>query len=1039
MVLLLLLLGASSAALALDPSIPLRQMVVDSWQTSDGLPLNSATAIAQTADGYVWVATEEGLARFDGVRFEVFDRDRVPQLGTNTVNALSVGRSGALWIGTAESLVRMEGGRFTAYGRAEGLPRGAIWAIAEDQGGRVWVGTDGGGLASLRDGRLVPFTTRDGLAADSVRALLSGRDGSLWVGTRNGLSRLRGSEVTTYRAADGLPGPYVTSLWETGKGDLWIGTNGGGLARLSGGRFTVYGVGQGLPVATVLSVLEDHDGTLWAGTNGGGICRLAGSRFECLSTREGLPGDLVYAMAEDHEGGLWLGMTGGGLARLREGQFLTWGKKEGLSSDVILPILEDPSGVVWIGTAGGGLNRLEAGRVTVLGSRDGLPHAVVLSLASDPSGGLWIGTAGGGLTRYDGRRFTTFTTRDGLRSNLVQAILVAQDGSVWAGTNGGGIGILRGGRFSTLGIPDGLPTDTVVSLLEARDGTIWAGTTGGLVRIVSGRVAAVEAPGLTGRSILALHESSDGAVWVGTIEGGLSRVLNGCVSTIWKRDGLPDDIVGTLLEDGAGNLWMASNKGVFSARRSDLDAVAEGRARTVRCVSYGIRDGLRTTECNGGFTPSGWRGADGRLWFPTGKGASVLDPSRLRGDRLPPPVRIETFLEDGRAADTGKPVAVGAGARNLEIRFTAPSFVAPHAVRFRYRLTGFDQAWVDAGTRRTAYYTNVPPGEYRFDVTACGPDGVWNGEGASLGLAVAARFRQTPAFYLLCAGFAAAAAVGAWGWHLRRERRHRVEHASAQALLEKLVAERTAQLKSANDELEAFSYSVSHDLRAPLRAVEGFSAIVVNNYGSSLDAEGQRLLGVVRESARRMSHLIDDLLEFSRSSRAEIRQTRLKMSSLARTAFEEVVPDPAARSRIDFRLGELPDVQGDASLMGQVWLNLLSNAVKYSSKVDRPAIEVAGAVEGEFAVYRVKDNGAGFDMAYADKLFGVFQRLHGVTEFEGTGVGLALVKRIVRRHGGDVAAAGEVGAGATVSFNLPLPASPDPPRREASASPLPGR
>ena len=1018
------------AALALDPGIPLRQIVVDSWQASDGLPVNSATAVVQTADGYIWAATEEGLARFDGVRFEVFDVDRVAEFGTNLIQTLAEAKGGGLWIGTTEALLRMEKGRFTSYGNAEGLPRGTVQAIVEDREGTVWAGTDGGGLVSLHGGRLVPFTTREGLAVGSVRALLAARDGSLWVGTRNGLWRIRGKEVTTYRAAEGLPNPYVTSLWEARNGDLWIGTNGGGLARLAGDRFTVYGANGGLPVANVLAVREDRDGTLWAGTNGGGLCRLAGGRFECLTTRHGLPADLVYALEEDREGGLWAVTTGGGLARLREGHFLNWGKKDGLSGDIVLPILEDRDGAVWIGTAGAGLNRLSGGKVTTFGARDGLPHAVVLSLAPDPSGGLWIGTAGGGLTRWDGKRFVSLTMRDGLESNLVQAIVVARDGSVWAGTNGGGIAILRAGRISSLRTRDGLPTDTLVALLEGRDGTIWAGTTGGLVRISGGRVSPIEAPGLTGRSILSLHESSDGVVWVGTVGAGLQRVAGGRVSAVRKKDGLPDDAVGAILEDGADSFWMSSNKGVFRARRVDLDAVAEGRASHVRCVLYGTRDGMASAECNGGYTPAGWRGADGRLWFATNRGAVVVDPSRLRPDPPAPAARVETILVDGKAADPAKETLLPAGSRNLEVRFAAPTFTDPKSLQFRYRLEGFDPGWVEAGTRRAAYYTNLPPGRLRFHVASIGPNG-GSGDEASVEIVVAAPFWKTPPFAFLCAAAAVAVAAALTRWHRNRERRRERDHASAHALLEKLVADRTAQLKAANDELEAFSYSVSHDLRAPLRAIDGFSAIVVGSYAASLDAEGHRLLGLVRESARRMSRLIDDLLDFSRSNRTEIRHTRLRMKAVAQAAFEEAVPDPAVRARIDFRLGELPDAEGDAALLGQVWLNILSNAVKFSAKAERPTVEVSGSVEGGFARYRVRDNGAGFDMAYADKLFGVFQRLHGVTEFEGTGVGLALVKRIVTRHGGSVSADGTVGGGAT--FSITLPVGPGP---EGSSRPL---
>ncbi|MBK6404952.1 MAG: hypothetical protein IPF66_07885 [Holophagales bacterium] len=518
--------------------------------------------------------------------------------------------------------------------------------------------------------------------------------------------------------------------------------------------------------------------------------------------------------------------------------------------------------------------------------------------------------------------------------------------------------------------------------------------------------------------VLALHEASDGSIWVGSQGGGLARIWNGRVASIRKKDGLFDDLVGALVEDAAGNLWMSCNKGVFRARRSELEAFTEGRAPSVRCVSYGARDGMRTAECNGGFTPSAWRAADGRLWFPTGKGVSVVDPARLYDGGLPPLVSIESVLVDGREAGVGKVVRVRAGSHNLEIRFTAPSFADPRGVRFRYRLEGFDEEWVEAGTRRVAYYTNLPPGEHRFQVDASNSDGVQSKDGATLALTVAAHFHQTVAFYLLCLACVAAAVVAAYRLRLRKRQHREAEQARARALLEALVAERTAQLKGANEALEAFSYSVSHDLRAPLRTLDGFSQVLLEDHSGDLGPEGKRLLGQVRESATRMSRLIDDLLRFSRAGAGQVRPERVDMTALARSAWDELVALDQGPP-VEFRLDALPEAFADAALLRQVWINLLSNALKFTSKRARRTVRVRGRKEDGRTVYEVEDDGIGFDMGGASRLFGVFERLRGSGEFEGTGVGLSLVKRIVELHGGSVSARGEVGVGATISFVLP--------------------
>ncbi len=1025
-------LAIAPTALAIDPSVPVARLLREAWSVPEGLPQATVRAVVQDGTGYVWIGTEEGLARFDGVRFRVFDSAGTPELPKPDVRSLLVSRDGSLVIGTGGGLARLSGGRFTR--EAGGLPGRSVEALAETVDGTLWIGTDSG--LFVREGSaLRRLATGDGLAGDAVRVLLAGRDGTVWVGTRTGLTRIAGERFETWHVADGLPHEYVTSLCETSGGEIWIGTNGGGVAVFRDGRFVTMGSHEGLPVQTILAVFEDRDRQLWVGTNGGGLCRFDGARFSCVAARDGFPADIVWSLGEDREGGLWVGAVGSGLFRLHEGRFTTYGTADGLVSEIALAVTEDRSGAMWVGTAGGGLSRFRDGRFTTFGTKDGLPHPVVLSLEPDPSGDLWVGTAGGGLTRFSNGRFTTRTTRDGLSSNLVQAILVARDGTLWIGTNGGGLCHLEGSVFRAFGSAEGLQSISVTSLLEEENGSILVGTEGaGLVRCRNGRLTSL-ASIVAARSILDLARTADGSVWVGTIGEGLVRLRGDRAVTIRKKDGLFDDLVGRILEDGRGNLWMGSNKGVSRTRQADLDAFADGRISSFRSVSYGTADGMRSRETNGGFRPAGWRATDGRLWFPTSMGVAVVDPARLYDNPVPPPVVVESVRIDGREVAFGDAVDVGAGARSVEIAYTALSFAAPRSVRLRYRLEGFDESWIEAGTRRTAYYTNLPPGDYVFGAAASSADGVPSARPALVTLRVAGRFTRTPLFFGLCLGAALAVGLGASRWRLARARgrerellalvgaRERAEEElrSYQGRLEQLVGERTGELSAAVRELEAFSYSVSHDLRAPLRAVEGFSRVLAEDHGSGLGEEGQRLLEVIRSRTGEMQRIIEGLLRLSHSGARDLRRTTVDMTVLARGVWEELF-EADGRPAVDFVLDPLPETHGDPDLLRHVWANLLSNALKYSApKADR-RIRVRGRREEGGNVYEIEDHGIGFDPADCDRLFLVFSRLNETTGPKGTGVGLALVRRIVERHGGTVGASGRPGEGATFWFRLPHPA-----------------
>ncbi len=1037
---LLLLVAWSPAAPALDPRKGLTQYVHDSWQAEQGLPQNSVTAITQTRDGYLWLGTQEGLVRFDGVRFTVFDTRSTPELGNNFVLCLLEDRAGRLWIGTYGGLTKLESGRFTRYTTREGLPHDQVRALLEDRSGRLWIGTLGGGAIRMEAGKLVRDPAVDALPGKRIRAFAEDRHGALWMATEEGLGKLSAGVVRLYTTADGLTHKDIRALFLDRQGALWIGTDGGGLDRLAHGAITALTAKDGLPHDLVRSLHGDAAGNLFVGTWGGGLGRLSNGRLTAITAREGLASDQIWTIYEDREGSLWVGTDAGGLHRFKDGAFTAMTTREGLTNDVAMSLLEDRSGALWVGTYGGGLDRLAPdGTVTAFTTANGLPHDTVQALHEGRDGTLWIGTSGGGLGRLSRGTLTALTTRDGLTSDLVRSLLEDRAGTLWIGTDGGGLCRLRDGTITAVTPRDGSPFDVVLCLLEDRSGNLWIGTDGGGLGLLSnGRLTArTTREGMSNDIVSALHEDRDGTLWIGTSGGGLGRLKGGRLAWVSRKEGLFDDTVFSILEDDAGQLWMSCNKGIFRASRQELEDVMDGKRPAVASIAYGTADGMKSAECNAG-TPAGWKARDGRFWFGTLRGAVAVDPRRVAGNPLPPPVVIEEVLVDGRLSARAGPLRLPAGTRSVEVHYTGLSLLSPSRVRFRYQLAGFDPEWVDAGTRRTAYFTNLPHGEYSFRVKACNNDGLWNEEGASLAFTVEPRFHETGLFRLLAALAAVAVPYGAYRarlWRVRaRERelvalveertrnlraeKERTEAALAEAEEHERRAEAASQAKS------VFLANMSHELRTPLNAVLGFNQLLERD--PAITGESREGLAIIQRSGEHLLGLINDVLSISKieAGRLSLEPRPFQLKELLSAVHAMVrVRAESKDLPVVFELDPgLPDVVlGDDGKLRQVLVNLLGNAVKFT---ERGHVSLRARWESGRARFEVEDTGPGIAPAELATLFAPFvQTESGRKAREGTGLGLAISRQIVNLMGGDVSVTSTPGQGTTFRVEVDLPES----------------
>ena len=721
----------------LNPAKPLSQFTLSSWSSRDGLPQNSAQVVHQSADGYIWVGTQEGLVRFNGREFRVFDRSTAPGFLNNHITSVVEADSNRLWVGTSGGGVVCLSTTGTACGTLEGLSSRTIASLARDRRGGLWVGTDQDGLNYAFGDSIVTYSTVEGLPANRVSALLIDRSEIVWVGTSGGLGRIADGVVSGSPVA-ALSQTGITALVEDAEGAVWVGTT-GGLYRILGDESRRFSRTDGLLSDWVLSLYADATGNVLIGTTNG-VSRYRPDGLDSYQFSGGRALNLITALLVDHEGSLWVGTMTTGLHQLREAAITTYTTVHGLTGDIAYAVAGSSDGGVWIGLYTGEVDYYQNGAFRGVVSASELGSGRLRALHEDGLGRLWIGTEIG-LHVYAAGRVRTFTSQDGLPRVSVRAISEERDGTILVGTDGAGLYRVQNDRLVPVVGDPPLPSGAIRTMHVDRNGELWVGTNGGLSVLREGGFQTYSTEdGLAHDQVRVIHESADGTLWIGTYGGGLSRFSEGSFINYTTREGLHSDAMYQILEDEHGDLWMSSNTGIFRVSRADLDGFAAGTQDRIESVVFDESDGMVMRECNGGF-PGGYRSPDdGRLWFPTIAGVAVVDP-RARSTRPPPPVVIERFSVDNEELPLGQKHVLSPGAQRLAFAFTALSFVAPGKTRFRYRLGGFDQAWVDAGGERLVQYTRLRPGDYTFNVEASIVEGVWTGQ------EVGVEFTLRPAFY----------------------------------------------------------------------------------------------------------------------------------------------------------------------------------------------------------------------------------------------------------------------------------------------------
>ena len=765
-----------------SPSLPLTQYGIDTWDSSDGLPQSRIRAIVQTRDGYLWLGTANGLVRFDGVNFTTFDI-RSGSLKDNEVGCLVEDDEGVLWIGTyGGGLTRYKDGRFTTFTTADGLPDDSIRKMDKDRLGNIWFATPRG-VGRYSKGAFTSYTTLNGLPNNFVTAICASSPQGVFAASGGRLNRFFNAKFITEPTVEDDGDGRLDSMASGPDGALWLTFESSKIKCWKDGKLTIYtrddhnGNRPG-------AVYEDKQGTLWMGARDG-LLRLRNGSFETLATPEARAKlGLVLSMVTDSEGNLWLGTEANGLVRLRSVSVRMMTTEDGLPENSTRCVYHDRRGDIWVGVYLG-FARISGGKVTAYTQVDGNPIPTVTAIGEDQSGQIWIAAGGRLYVVHDDQ----LTPVPGWKKVFdIKAIARDSRGAMWIGSDGDGLFQLADGKTSVFRTQDGLVNNQIRAILSDQQGALWVGTSGGLSRYQDGKFTNFTTKeGLANDRVTSLYMETNDVLWISTRDG-LSRYKFGNFFNIRDEDGLPDNYIYNVIDDGHGAFWLSSGKGISRFLQADLDAVADGKQHHVEGMSLGYRDGLRTASLVSGTQPSACQDNEGNLLFCSLKGLVVVSPGNQTVNRSVPPVYIESVQVNREEQPVDKPVQIPPGRSELEIHYTALSYVAPERVRFKYQLEGMDTTWVDAGQRRFVHYASVPPGYYRFHVIACNNDGVWNETGASFAFEVKPHFYQTAWFPLLLLLGGGGIAVMAYRIRIHRLQAHERE-------LQKRVDEAMARVK----------------------------------------------------------------------------------------------------------------------------------------------------------------------------------------------------------------------------------------------------
>ncbi len=1031
----------------LNPDKKLYQYNLETWTTKEGLPTNSVLNLQQSKEGYLWISSYDGLIRFDGHKFYVFDKFNTPELKSNTIKKIVQSKDSTLWITTQGSgLISYKDKCFRRYGEELGL-NNLYSVVYPDKKGRIWSAAPGKGLFILEGEEFTFVKLPDLSENDEIHAIVEDDKGVMWFGTLGkGLYSYAQGKVKNYNANDGLLNNWIYSLFVDRNGLLWIGTN-SGLCFYDGDNFKKYDIPG---IGSVNEITEDIYGNLW-------ICSTTGlfrinyrtKEKEHLNAAKGLHHNFVNDIMFDQEGNLWMANYKGGISRLRDGKFINYSGIGGLHGKVVNAICELDTNKYLVAFDNGRMSVIDNGNINLFSTKTRLEGKRIRHLLKDSKNNLWISTYSGLLKVSPDRKEIWYRNKNGLLP-IAQIRLTYEDlkGRLWVGTkNQGLIRINQDNSLTVFNTSNGLSANLIMSVEELKSGEILVGTSegnGGLNVISGDSVEAVYSTkeGLISDVVFNTYTDSSGITWIAS-DGGLCRFKDGNIKCFTKEDGLADDSPFDILEDRFGGLWLPCSKGLMKVDKHELINRDEGSTKNISCVLYSQKDGMHQQECNP--TAKTVKASDGTLLFPTIDGIAQIDPEDIPTNNFVPPVIIEKLVVDEAEITYFDNVLIDKNSRRLTFHFTALSLYEPHEVSFKYQLEKFEDEWSQVKDMRSVSYTNLPPGNYEFKVIACNNDGLWNFKGASLKFRIEPKFYERlwfPAFVFV---FILAVGYLVYVFRIRTLKKRQSE-------LEEKVKSRTVEVSVKNAQLERqkkeiimqagelekqkvqlnilnaskdkmFSI-IAHDLRGPLGNFKTILDIFINDPEAYDEADKEELLVMLSENSKSTYELLENLLNWSVSQQGIIsyKPEIFLVAPLLEEVISIVMP-MAKRKEIKITSKILPDtlVEADANMVRLIFRNLISNSVKFTGQ--NGDIRVYAITRGQRVEFSVKDNGEGMSEELKDHLFDELNKtLHfGTNGKDGSGLGLILCKEFVEKNGGKIWVESTLGKGSTFHFTLKRP------------------
>lgn len=1082
-IILLALLFISSSAFAFQ--LPLLQqldtLTYRQWTLEDGLPVNTVNSIGQDNMGHLWLTTYDGLVRFDGLSFKVFNYFNTPEMPHNRATMVHAQENGRIWV-TLEygGVLLLENEEFHHFGVDNGFTNSDVTRIFEASDGRMFFITHIG-LFVYDEGAFSKFFEEIKPRQNQMFNIIEDEDKTFWISTNNGLINLRENEAKQYHISSKQEENRIFNVQQTDDGKIVAGTIQGYYELVNGelvspqkydllkdqhiryiyqdeditlfsapgavfaeenGKVRQLDASSMKPTENIEDFYRDTDGVLWLIGDAGTLNILKDGGLEKFSAIEEIQDYYFNLVYEDREGNIWLCSNKNGLISINKSRVRTIGEAEGLSGDNILALFEDSENRYWVGTRGHGLNVLDKNEIsTFLRENDtGIASNIVHSINEDQDGNIWVGYYQNGVDRIRGSTIKNYRIGTTVETNDVRSVFIDSNEKMWLGTYGGLVEFDPVNEdHKTYDQEDGMAGYKIRYIAEHPDGALWLATlNGGVSRFKDGSFTNYTTEqGLSSNNIRSIHidEKDSSTIWIGTENNGLNRLQDGEITFVNRDGGLPDHIIHWISQDENGWLWTSSNRGVFKIDKAQLNQYLDGKIDDFTLLHYGRAEGMRNPEGNGAFQEAGLRTENGNFWFATQEGAAIFAADPEQVNEVPPTVLINN-IEAGGKTYSPEEVNIESGFKNFVVNFHALTFIASEKTRFKYRLAGFEKEWTEVFGERSASYINVPAGEYTFEVIAANNDGVWSEKPAIASIIVQPFFYEEIWFYTLVIlvlglGYYGASQIR-YRYLLRKQLKleHIIEEQTAQLRKEKqeieeqnnVISKQAEELEESNRTKDKFFSLIAHDLRNPFQGLVGVTELILMDMGEKENSELKENIHHLHATASLLHNFVEDLLSWASLQNGKM-TPKLEEIDISKLAAElvKLLKDSAEQKNIELSFGTSvrTNVFADRNMLKTIIRNLISNAIKFTDSGG--AITLEFSQDDLFHVIKVKDDGVGMEKDMVEKLLQIDsnESRRGTNNEKGSGLGLLICKEMIALHGGKLAIESEVGKGSTFIVKLP--------------------